>query len=137
MTCNIYYYFLFYQERKLQNFPIHGFKTTCKALLQPWVVQEALQNHVQGPLKPCTIKPWVAHGFKTMCKANIILRIIQFVISLLGRNITTSPPYCVFFVTHIFLRTIKFLLFNCFVRQDDYNISPILDCFLADIYFGL
>ena len=54
----------------------------------------------------------LADGFKTMCNANIFLRIIQF---------------CVFFLTHIFfLRIIKFLLFYCFVRQEDYNISP--DC---------
>ena len=33
-------------------------------------------NHVQGPPKPCIIKPWVvyegsAHGFKTMCNVDI------------------------------------------------------------------
>ena len=65
----------------------------------------------------------LAHGFKTMCKANIFLRIIQF---------------CVFFLTHIFfLRIIKFLLFYCFDRQEDYNIPPYQIVFVADIYFGL
>ena len=57
----------------------------------------------------------LTHGFKTNCKGNIFLWIIQF---------------CIFFLTHIFvLQIIEFLLFYCFVRSEDYNISPILDCF--------
>ena len=97
---------------------VHGFKTMCK---------------------PC------AHGFKTMHMVYgfkttwfMVLKPCArptFFIILLSKNITTSPPYCVFFLTHIFLRIIKFLFFYCFVSQEDYNISPILGFFLADIYY--
>ena len=96
---------------------VHGFKTMC----------------IKTMCKPC------ARGFKTMHMVYgfkttwfMVLKPCArptFFIILLSKNITTSPTYCVFFLTHIFLRIIKFLLFYCFVRQKDYNISPILDCF--------
>ena len=57
----------------------------------------------------------LAHGFKNHVQGQHFLRIIQFIIFfiiLLGRNITTSPPYCVFFLIHIFfLRIINFFTF--------------------------
>ena len=65
----------------------------------------------------------LAHGFKTMCKANIFW----------GDN----SMLCFFVDPHYFLQIIKFLLFYCFVRFEDYNISPILDCFCGQHLFWL
>ena len=91
----------------------HGLKTICKVLINHGLFRRPCtrfnKNHVQGPPKLCTIKRWV------------VQKALHMVLKPCAR-----PT--------IFLGIIQFFVFYYFVRQDHYNISPIL-FFLTHIFF--